>query len=159
MPLPAHKTKIVATLGPASNTEEVIGKLIGAGMNIARLNFAHGELEDHRRIITHIRTAAAATGRDVAILADLPGPKIRIGELRPEPVMLETGAEFTLTTESITGDATHAAVNFPRLPAIVRPGHRLFLNDGHITLEVTQVAGQEVRCKVIAGGELRSRKG
>ena len=83
----------------------------------------------------------AATGRDVAILADLPGPKIRIGELR-QPVMLETGAEFTLTTESITGDATRAAVNFPRLPAIVRPGHRLFLNDGHITLEVTQVAGQ-----------------
>ncbi len=159
MPLPAHKTKIVATLGPASNSQAMIAELIGAGMNIARLNFSHGELEDHRRVITHLRAAAAATGRDVAILADLPGPKIRIGELRHDPVMVETGTEFTLTTEPIAGDATRASVNFPRLPSVVRPGNRLFLNDGNIELEVTRVTGAEVHCRVIAGGELRSRRG
>jgi pyruvate kinase len=159
MPLPAHKTKIVATLGPAANTQEKIAELIAAGMNIARLNFAHGELADHERVIANVRAAAAAAARDVAILADLPGPKIRIGDIQPDPVMIETGADLTLTTEPITGNATRASVSFARLPAVVRPGNRIFLNDGNITLEVTQVSGPEVRARVIAGGELRSRKG
>src|SRR5688572_24673325 len=125
MRLPTHKTKIVATLGPASNTQEKIAELIAAGMNVARLNFAHGELADHQRVIANVRATAAAAARDVAILADLPGPKIRIGNIQPDPVMIETGAELILTTEPITGNATRASVSFARLPAVVRPGNRI----------------------------------
>jgi pyruvate kinase len=157
--LPDHKTKIVATLGPASESRAQIEALIKAGMAIARLNFSHGDLAYHGRLIANVRAAALATGRDVAILADLPGPKIRIGELAEERVMLRAGAPFTLTTESVVGDATRAAVNLPTLPKSVHSGDRLFLNDGNIELEVTQVAGPEIRCRVIVGGELRSRKG
>jgi len=159
MALPDHKTKIVATLGPATESRAQIEALIKAGMNIARLNFSHGDLAYHGRLIANVRAAALATGRDVAILADLPGPKIRIGELAQESVMLETGANFVLTTQPITGDATRASVNLESLPKAVRPGNRLFLNDGAIELEVIGVRGPEVRCKVIAGGELRSKKG
>ncbi|HWN81380.1 MAG TPA: pyruvate kinase, partial [Candidatus Udaeobacter sp.] len=128
-------------------------------MNIARLNFSHGDLAYHGTLIANVRAAALATKRDVAVLADLPGPKIRIGDLAEEPVMLADGAPFVLTTEPILGDATRASVNLESLPKAVRPGNRLFLNDGNIELEVTGVRGPEVRCKVIAGGELRSKKG
>jgi pyruvate kinase len=159
MALPDHKTKIVATLGPASESRQQIEALIKAGMNIARLNFSHSDLAYHGRLIANVRAAALATGRDVAILADLPGPKIRIGDLAAEPVMLVAGAPFILTTQPIVGDATRATVNLETLPKAVRAGNRLFLNDGNIELEVTGVRGPEIRCRVIAGGELRSKKG
>ena len=159
MALPDHKTKIVATLGPATESRAQIEALIKAGMNIARLNFSHGDLAYHGTLIANVRAAALATGRDVAILADLPGPKIRIGDLAEEPVMLEDGASFILTTQPIAGDATRVSVNLESLPKAVKPGNRLFLNDGAIELEVTAVRGPEVRCKVIAGGELTSKKG
>jgi pyruvate kinase len=159
MALPDHKTKIVATLGPASESRQQIEALIKAGMNIARLNFSHSDFAYHGRLIANVRAAALATGRDVAILADLPGPKIRIGDLAEEPVMLVAGAPFILTTQPIVGDATRASVNLETLPKAVRAGNRLFLNDGNIELEVTGVRGPEIRCKVIAGGELRSKKG
>jgi len=159
MTLPAHRTKIVATLGPASESPAVMTALLAAGMNVARLNFSHGDFAYHGRLIAGLRAAARAAGRDVAILADLPGPKMRIGRLASEPVELLPGQEFTLTTAPVAGDATRAAVSFERLPAVVRPGDRLFLNDGLIQLAVTAVAAPEVRCRVVAGGELRSRKG
>lgn len=159
MALPASKTKIVCTIGPASESPEILARMIRAGMNVARLNFSHGDFAWHRRMIANLRAAARAVGRPVAILADLPGPKIRIGPLREEPVELRPGDLFSLTTEQIVGDGRRASVTFPRLPQVVRPASTIFLNDGIIQLEVVAVAGPEVRCRVVVGGELRSRKG
>jgi pyruvate kinase len=159
MALPAHKTKIVATIGPASDSPAVMEAMLRDGMTIARLNFSHGDFDGHRRVIANLRRAAAAVGRPVAILADLPGPKMRIGAIAGEPVELRAGDPFTLTTEAITGDARRVSVSFHELPGAVRPGNTLFLADGAIQLEVTAVEGHEVICKVEVGGELRSRKG
>ena len=130
MALRAHKTKIVATIGPASSTPAVMEALIHAGMDVARLNFSHGSLDDHRRTIGQLRAAARTAGRDVAILADLPGPKIRLGTIAGEPVELVAGQPFTLTTDAVAGDATRAFVSFPRLARVVKPGDHLFVNDG-----------------------------
>jgi pyruvate kinase len=159
MDLPAHKTKIIATIGPASESLQVLMQLIRAGMNIARLNFSHGDLAGHQRVIESIRTAAHSVGQRVAILGDLSGPKMRIGQLAEEPIELQPGDFFTLTTQNMVGDARRVSVSFSRLPDAVRPGDALFLNDGLIQLEVTEVAGDEVQCRVAVGGELRSRKG
>jgi pyruvate kinase len=134
-------------------------QLLLAGMNVARLNFSHGNFENHRKVIENLRGASRRTGRRIAIMADLPGPKIRIGLLTTEPVLLHPGDPFTLTTDPIVGDATRASVDFLRLPASVRKGNTLYLNDGIIRLEVEEVRGNNVACRVMAGGELRSRKG
>jgi pyruvate kinase len=157
--LPAQKTKIVCTIGPASDSPGVLRKLIDAGMNIARLNFSHGDFAGHAERITRIRAAERASGRRIAIMADLPGPKMRIGQLDVEPIHLRAGERFMLTSEQITGNQHRAAVSFERLPQVVRPGNRLFLNDGLVQLLVEGVAGNEVHCKVAVGGELRSKKG
>jgi pyruvate kinase len=159
MTLPAHKTKIVATIGPASESPEMLERLIRAGLSIARLNFSHGEFSGHSERISRIRAAERATGRRVAIMADLPGPKMRIGKLEPEPVQLRPGESFTLTSQDTVGDSRRVSMSFERLPGVVKPGDRLFLNDGLVQLAVERVAGTEVHCKVVVGGELRSRKG
>jgi len=159
MSLPDHKTKIVATIGPVSEAEEKLERLIRAGMDVARLNFSHGDFTAHGDRIRRIRAAARAAGRRVAILADLPGPKMRIGSISPEPILLQTGESFSLTTEDIVGDAHHVSVSFARLPQVVKPGDRLFLNDGLVQLKVERVSGPAVQCAVVVGGELRSRKG
>jgi pyruvate kinase len=156
---PANKTKIVATIGPASDSPEVLRQLIRAGMNVARLNFSHGDFSGHAGTIARVRAAAAAVGRRVAIMADLPGPKMRIGQFSEEPVQLVAGEMFSLTTEEIVGSLERVSVSFSELPASVHPGDRLFLNDGYIEMEVVQVDGPEVVCRVQVGGELRSRKG
>ena len=152
MDLPLHKTKIVCTIGPASASPEVMEKMIQAGMNIARLNFSHGDFDS-------IRAAERATGRRVAIMADLSGPKMRIGKLVQEPVELKSGDTYTLTTDNIVGDSERASVTFKKLPLAVKPGDTLFLNDGIIQLDVSSVKGNDVNCKIIVGGELWSRKG
>ncbi len=154
-----HKTKIVATIGPASESPEMLRRLIVAGMDVARLNFSHGAFDGYAVIIERIRDAARATDRRVAIMADLPGPKIRLGRIAPEPIQLKTNDRVTLTTEDIVGSATRVAVSFAGLPNAVRPGDRLFLNDGLVQLAVEHVAGNDVQCIVRAGGELRSQKG
>jgi pyruvate kinase len=159
MPLARHKTKIVATIGPASGSAPVLLQMIQAGMNVARLNFSHGDFTSHKQTIDLLRQAARTAGRRLAILADLPGPKIRLGEIAAEPVELEAGDNFVLTTEDIIGNAGVAAVSFPRLPQVVKAGNILFLNDGLIQLEVKEIAGNRVHCRVLVGGELRSRKG
>jgi pyruvate kinase len=159
MQLRSHKTKITATVGPASASLAVMEDLIRAGMDVARLNLSHGGLDDHRRNIENLRAAARAAGRDVAILADLPGPKIRLGVIADEPVELVVGQTFTLTTEEVTGGPARAFVSFPGLPRVAKPGDRLFVNDGLVHLQVEAVAGSEVRCRVVVGGEIRSRKG
>ncbi len=159
MSLPDHKTKIICTIGPASESPDVLERMIRAGMDIARLNFSHGDYDRHRRVIGNIRSAAKAAGRRVAILGDLPGPKIRIGKLEREPVALDAGDAFTLTTQAAAGDGAKASTSFTRLPEVVKQGDTLFLNDGIVQLEVLEVSGAEVRCRVAVGGEIRSRVG
>jgi pyruvate kinase len=157
--LPTHKTRIVATIGPASDVPDVLEAMIRAGLDVARLNFSHGKFEEHAARIDRLRAAAAAAGREIALLADLPGPKMRIGELEAEPIELVKGQPFTLTTDEIVGNVTRASVSFARLPQAVKPNDRLLLNDGLVEILVQEVSGPEVRCEVQVGGELRSRKG
>jgi pyruvate kinase len=157
--LPGHKTKIVATIGPASDSPDMLERLLRAGVSIARLNFSHGDFASHAESIRRLRVAEQATGRRVAIMADLPGPKMRIGRIEPEPIELQMGDRFTLTTDDILGDVSRVSVNFARLPQVVRPGDHLFLNDGLVQLIVQHVGGCDVLCQVAVGGELRSRKG
>jgi pyruvate kinase len=159
VPLSPHKTKIIATLGPSCESPQVLGEMIRAGMNVARLNFSHGDFATHRRFLENVRAAAAAAGQRVAILADLPGPKMRIGPIQGEPIELKQGDLFTLTTDEITGDGRRASVSFTRLPEVSKPKDTLFLNDGLIQLEVIDIQGNNLNCRVIVGGELRSRKG
>ena len=159
MKLPGNKTKIVCTIGPASESPKIMEQMIRAGMNVARLNFSHGDFDGHRRVIENLRAAARATGQRVTIMADLPGPKIRIGRLVKEPIKLRPGDTFTLTTEEITGDEKGASVTFPRLPEVVKPKDTLFLNDGLIQLEVVTRGISSITCRVLVGGELRSRNG
>lgn len=159
MKLPSHKTRIVATIGPASEAPQTLRAMILAGLNVARLNFSHGSEDYHRDLIQTIRTVSAETGRRVAIMGDLPGPKMRIGDLLEEPIELQRDHTITLTTREIKGNAERISVSFPGLPAAVRPGDRLYINDGFILLKVLEVRGKEVLCRVRVGGELRSRKG
>jgi pyruvate kinase len=157
--LPHHKTKIVATIGPASDSPEMLQRLIRAGLNIARLNFSHGDFTGHADRIARIRAAEKATGYRVAIMADLPGPKMRLGKIDPEPIHLTQGESFTLTSKEVIGTRERVSMSFTSLPKVVKPGDRLFLNDGLVQLRVDTVDGTEVHCKVAVGGELRSKKG
>jgi len=157
--LPGHKTKIVATIGPASQDIATMIRMLEAGMNIARLNFSHGDFEGHRRAIRDLREASRRSGQALAIMADLPGPKMRIGDFAQDPIEVRNDNLFTLTTEEIVGDPSRVSVTFARLPAVVRSGDPIFLNDGIVQLKVERVRGAEVECRVVAGGELRSRKG
>jgi len=157
--LPANKTKIVATIGPASQSTEVIAAMLRAGMNVARLNFSHGDFSSHKSVIENLRAASTATGRRVAIMADLSGPKMRIGNFGVDKVELKNGERFTLTTDEVVGDTHCASISFEPLPRVVKPGDTLFLNDGYIQLEVAEVRGTNVVCVVRVGGELRSHKG
>ena len=159
MKLPSHKTKIVCTIGPASLSLEVMERMLLAGMNIARLNFSHGDFSEYKEVIDNLRSASVRTGRRLAILADLSGPKMRIGTIADEPVELKAGEAFTLTTDEILGDNSRVSVSFRNLPQAVKPGDTLFLNDGYIQLEVVGSTSPEVHCRVLVGGELRSRKG
>jgi pyruvate kinase len=159
MPLPEHKTKIVATIGPASESPPILEAMIRAGMNVARLNFSHGDFPDHQQIIQKIRAASKAVARPVAIMADLPGPKMRLGEFGVEKVDLKPGDRFTLTVQQVLGDQQRASVSFAQLPKVVKHGDLLSLNDGYVQLEVGEVTGSDVVCAVKVGGQLRSRKG
>ncbi len=152
-------SRIVCTIGPASESVETLVRMIEAGMNVARLNFSHGDFESHARAVTRIREAARHCGRRVAILGDLAGPKMRIGRLRKEPLTLRAGDEFVLSTERFVGDAQRVSVSFTPLPEVVKPGDRLFLNDGIIELSVEWIDGVEIHCRVRVGGEIRSHKG
>jgi pyruvate kinase len=137
----------------------MLERLMLAGMNVARLNFSHGDFAAHAENTRKIREAAQKTNRRIAIMADLPGPKMRLGKISPEPINLATGDPLTLTTDDIIGDARRISMSFDQLPRVVRPGHKLFLNDGLVQIRVERVEGNDVHCVVEAGGELRSRKG
>ena len=155
----SKKTKIIGTIGPASQSQAVLEQLIRNGLNIARINFAHGDFAAHRQTIDNVRAAAAAVGQRVSIFGDLPGPKMRIGKLAEEPIELRVGEPFALQTDPIVGDERHASTSFMKLPHVVKPGDSIFINDGFIQLEVERIEGQVVHCRVGVGGELRSNKG
>jgi pyruvate kinase len=159
MVAPLRRTKIVCTIGPASSSEETLRAFIGAGMNVARLNFSHGTQDDHARVIERVRRLSTALGVPVAILQDLAGPKVRVGIFATDAVELAEGKTFTLTTREVVGDETCVSVSYPRLPSEVKPGDKLLLADGSITLEVIDVGGEDVRCRVVVGGPLSARKG
>jgi pyruvate kinase len=159
MKLTDNKTKIIATIGPASDNVETLIQMMQAGMDIARLNFSHGSFPSHRETIERVRAAARQCGCRVAIMADLPGPKMRIGIIADEPVQLQAGDHFTLTTEEITGSNRRVSVTYQELPTSVKPGDILYLDDGFIQLKVDSVQNRDVDCVVQVGGKLRSRKG
>jgi len=155
-----RRTKIVATLGPATDTPEQIAQLIAAGMDVARLNFSHGTHKEHAARIAMVRAEAARAGHAVAILQDLQGPKIRTGALRDRrSVQLESGRPFTITVRPITGDERRVSTTYTALPHDVRPGDRILLSDGAISLRVLSTSDTEVACEVIDGGELRENQG
>jgi pyruvate kinase len=160
-PNPLRRTKIVATLGPATDAPGMLEKIIADGVNVARLNLSHGQPDDHRARASAVRAASLAAGREVGILADLQGPKIRIETFANGPVELADGASFVLDCrpDAPPGDATRVGVSYYGLPHDVRAGDVLLLDDGLVALTVQEVVGAEVRCKVLVGGRLSNRKG
>jgi pyruvate kinase len=153
------KTKIVCTIGPASESPQVIETLIQGGMNIARLNFSHGTHEEHLRKIRTIRQIAERLKQPVSILQDLAGPKIRIGRIKNGGAELRRGGRFFLTNREMMGDENGASVTYPSLPDEVKPGDRILLADGTIELRALKSDGHEVQCEVVVGGVLTSHKG
>ena len=152
-------TKIVCTLGPASNTPERIEQLLRAGMNVARLNFSHGTQDEKGRAIRQLRSISARLGMPVAILEDLAGPKIRTGVIENEPIQLESGQAFILTGRKVRGNAKEVSLSYPNLPKDVKKGDTILLSDGALELVVREVVGKDIRCRVVVGGPLSSRKG
>jgi pyruvate kinase len=160
MALATRRTKIVCTIGPATNTPERLAQLIEAGMDVARLNFSHGTHAEHAAVIAALRAASQQLDRPIAILQDLQGPKIRTGELRDHlAVELVDGAALTLTTRPVVGDATLLGTTYQDLPNDVRVGDRILLSDGLIELRVTAVNPPEITCQVVHGGTLAEHQG
>jgi len=154
-----RRTRIVATLGPACQDETTLQAIIQAGLDVVRVNFSHGTHENHARQIALVRRLAAEAGRVIAVMQDLAGPKLRVGELRDGAATLKPGAVVTLTTEEVVGDAQRFTVRYPGLARDVRPGERILLDDGLLELEVLGSQGTEVRCRVVVGGTLLPHKG
>jgi pyruvate kinase len=155
----SRRAKIVCTLGPATSSQEQITALIGAGMDVARLNMSHGTQADHLESYRHVRAGADATGRSVGILADLQGPKIRLGAFPDGPVRLSAGDEFVITTEDIPGNSREASTTYDGLADDVRPGDRILIDDGNVQLDVTGVSGNRVLLRVVVGGKISDHKG
>lgn len=152
------KTKIVCTLGPASETEEVISAMADAGMNVARINFSHGTHEEHAQKIAVIKKVRAEKNIPLPILLDTKGPEFRIKTFKDGKVFLKEGDPFTFTTEDIVGDETRVAVSYQGICADMNPGDKILLNNGLMVFEVIEVKAPNVMCKVVIGGELSNRK-
>lgn len=154
------KTKIVATLGPASSDKEVLRQMFLEGLNVCRLNFSHGSYDDHAEVVQTIRELNKELGYNVAILADLQGPKIRTNEMENNGVLLENGKEVTIVTDKVLGTAEKFSINYSKLPKDVNPGERILLDDGKLALEVVSTNRKdEFIAKVVHGGILSSKKG
>jgi pyruvate kinase len=153
-----RKTKIIATLGPACSSEDVVYRLLTCGVDVFRLNFSHGTPEDRERIIKTVRDTAMAIGRYIPIIGDIQGPKIRIGDV-DGVVQLQNGQTFVITTEKVRGDAQHVSTPFTPLPREVQIGHRILINDGLVELVVTSLDANSVTTRVVHGGPISSKKG
>ena len=154
-----RRTKIVCTIGPACSTDKMLEDLIRAGMDVARLNFSHGDYGSHRRVIRKIRHLERKLHRSVAILQDLPGPKIRIGAVAGDRVRLQNRRPFVITTRKILGTELAVSVSFSGLTGAVKKGDPILLGDGEIELEALEVRDREVKCRIVVGGILGSHKG
>ena len=154
-----RKTKIVCTLGPASDSEERIAQLISAGMNVARFNFSHGTHESHRATFERICRLRDQMGVPVATLLDTKGPEIRLGLFKGGKARLDAGSRFTLCTGECEGDSSHASITFPGLAADVKAGGTILLNDGAIELRVAGVREGAIECDVVNGGVISDHKG
>jgi pyruvate kinase len=154
-----RRAKIVCTLGPASREPTFIGNLIDEGMNVARINFSHGDPKDHEAAVASVRAEAEKRGRPVAVLQDLQGPKIRVGRFVEGQIELEPGAEFTLTTREVPGTVEIASTTYKGLPRDVQPGDVLLLDDGLLSLDVIECDGTDVVTRVLVGGTLKNNKG
>jgi len=154
-----RRAKIVCTLGPATSTPEAIRGLVDAGMDVARLNLSHGSYADHEKVYAMVRQASDESGRAVAVLVDLQGPKIRLGNFASGPVELAPGDVFTITTEDVPGDKDLVSTTYLGLPGDVRTGDRILIDDGKVAVEVTKVEGPRVVTRVIEGGVVSNHKG
>jgi pyruvate kinase len=155
----SRRAKIVCTLGPATSSPDRVSALVAAGLDVARLNMSHGDHDGHRAIYQAVRAARDASGRNVGVLVDLQGPKIRLGRFADGPVTLKAGQEFTITGEDVPGDQNEVSVSYPGLAGDVRPGTQLLVDDGRIVLEVTAVQEPKVRTRVLTGGPVSDHKG
>jgi len=155
----SRRAKIVCTLGPATSSQEQITALIGAGLDVARLNLSHGNHDDHLQRYRCVRAGSDTTGRSVGVLADLPGPKIRLATFPGGSVWLKVGDEFVITTEDIPGTDREAATTYQGLADDVRAGDHILIDDGHVQLDVLGVTGQRVRTRVVVGGKISDHKG
>jgi len=153
-----NKTKIVATVGPASNTKEMLLALAKEGVDIFRLNFSHGTHEDHQKVINFVREINKEEGCQIALLQDLQGPKIRVNEVE-DGTQIVRGQELTITTQQLKGNSKIVSTSYEGLPKDVKPGDMVLIDDGKIELKVKEVKGVEVICEVVYGGSLKSRKG
>ena len=153
------KVKIVCTIGPASGSSEVLKEMISAGMNVARLNFSHGDYKSHGEKLRLIRQVENELGIPMPVLLDTKGPEIRTGEIEGGAVTLENGNTFTLTTEECTGTAERVHMTYPLLPQETRVGEFIFIDDGTMQVQIQEIKGNDVICKVIVGGRLSGKKG
>ena len=155
-----HRTKIVATIGPASSSPEIIEQMIDRGMNVARLNFSHGSYQDHAQTIRLLRSVSTRLGMPITILQDLQGPKIRVGHLPPEGIELKPGTQITLVDKAKTADRINTiTIDYPYLAESAEIGAQVLLDDGLLELEISSISGEAVICTVIEGGRLTSHKG
>ncbi|MDX8396529.1 MAG: pyruvate kinase [Mariprofundaceae bacterium] len=161
MPEHIRRTKIVATIGPASESPEMLEKMIAAGVNVVRLNFSHGSPEEHQQRAKNVRAAAEKNGVVVGVLADMQGPKIRCGKFKTGKTMLEIGQKFILDADMPLddGDDERVGLTYKELVGDVEPGARLLLNDGLLVMDVDKVVGQAIHCTVVVGGVLSNNKG
>ena len=154
-----RRAKIVCTMGPAVESPEKVRQLISAGMNMARLNLSHGGYEEHQSRLDQVRAAAKEAGRPVAILVDLQGPKIRLARFKAGPHDLSRGDIFTITTDDVEGTKERVGTTYKGLPGDCKPGDRILIDDGKVTVEVTEVKGNDVVTKVIEPGAVSNNKG
>lgn len=154
-----RRTKIVCTIGPASQNESTLKRLVQAGLNVARLNFSHGSYSDHEIVYNRLRKIAQDANRPITIMQDLQGPKIRTGEIVGGSAFLEPGQPLTLTTEAISGTVDKISIDLPSLPDIVNPGNKILLDDGNLELVVIDVNEKEIETRVVIGGQIKPHKG
>ena len=154
-----RKTKIVCTIGPATNSEEMINSLIKAGMNVARLNFSHGSKQEHKKVIKIIRKIADDLHKPVAILQDLQGPKIRLGKIRNGSLLLKSGSKIKITIENIEGNEQIISTSYKNLITDIRKNNHILLNDGLVKLKVVNVWEKYIECKIVEGGIISDHNG
>ena len=155
-------TKILCTLGPSTDDEKVLGKMVAAGATLFRLNFSHGTFEEHKRRVDLVRSVARKLKTPLTILGDMPGPKIRVGQVEKPGILLETGQDVLIDPSvevAVDGSVPRLSVTYPQIGEEVAPGHRVLINDGQIRMLAVGTEGGALRCRVTVGGLVTSKKG